>query len=132
LWLPKEGETRRLAEEVVQALSEDEEEGEGDSRTGGGHRRGKKRTHKSYYEMTEKERFVYIRRCLSWILNSLVVWTGRLYSVGKEEGEGGSRTGGGHRRGKKRTHKSYYEMKEKERFEHIIKCLYWTLNSLVW
>jgi hypothetical protein len=63
LWLHKGAETRRLAEEVVQALSEGEDEG--DSRTGGGHRRGKKRTHKSYYEMTEKERFVHIRKCLS-------------------------------------------------------------------
>jgi hypothetical protein len=57
--------------------------------------------------------------------DTLVVWTGRLYSVGKEEGEGGSRTGGGHRRGKKRTHKSYYEMTEKERFVQIRKCLSW-------
>jgi hypothetical protein len=61
LWLPEE-EARRLAEEVVQALSGDEEEGEGGSRTGWGHRRGKKRTHKSYYAMTEKERFVLHQR----------------------------------------------------------------------
>ncbi len=44
-----------------------------------------------------------------------------------DEEEEDSRTGGGHRRGKKRTHKSYYEMTEKERFVHIRKCL--SLNT---